>query len=189
MPGIWIVYYIYNYHSAPRRGREIKKKKTHFFLCTFCVTIVPKRHIPHVKANKWHNLTPLHIPRNTTNYTWYCLGLLLGCKLHGRVWSTGHTILTMCSNVVQRSLTVVRPSQAFHYVIPYQVCECRMLSAIFPMVAYICTDAVSRRGIIDTTKRRHQWLVSMKDFRCNGILRSTQVWKMSGTDLPATGIC
>ena len=28
----------------------------------------------------------------------------------------------------------------------------------------------SRRGIIDT-RRRHQWLVSLKDFRCKGIHR------------------
>ena len=96
----------------------------------------------------------------------YCSGLLLGCILHGRVVN-GH-IYTILILGVQRSLTVLRPSQAFHDVI----WECRILFAVFPTVAYsTCAQAgSSRRGIIDA-RRRHQWLVSLRDFRCKGISR------------------
>ena len=46
------------------------------------------------------------------------------------VWLTGIQYLHVL--VVQRSLTVLRPSQAFHDII----CECRILLAIFLIVAY-----------------------------------------------------
>ena len=68
---------------------------------------------------------------------------------------------------VQRSLTVVRPSQAFHV----QYVSIRVTFAIFSIVAYrTCTEIGSRRSIIDTS-RRHQVMVSLKDFRCHGIHR------------------
>ena len=98
-------------------------------------------------------------------YTWYCSGLLLGCTLNGRVVDGYEIYLHVL--VVQRSLTVLRPSQAFHHVI----CGCRIMFAIFPTVAYrTCTEAGSRRGVNDT-RRRHQLLVSLMDCRCKGIHR------------------
>ena len=115
---------------------------------------------PHIKAN---NAISHEIPR-MTYYTSYCSGLLLGCALHGRVVN-GHIILTC--NVVQRGLTVLRRSQAFRDV----MCECQILYAFFAAVAYrTCTEARSRRGIIDT-RRYIQLLVSLNDFRCKGIRR------------------
>ena len=89
--------------------------------------------------------------------------------LHGGVVN-GHTVLT-CTLVVQRSLTVLRPSQALHDPILGEVSN--TVFAIFPIVAYrtciyvVCIEAGRRRGIIDT-RRRHQWAVgfSLKGFRC-----------------------
>ena len=61
------------------------------------------------------------------------------------VWLTGMLYLHIIL-VVQRSLTVPRPSQAFHHII----CERRILFAIFPTVTYrTCTEAASRRGVPD----------------------------------------
>ena len=58
--------------------------------------------------------------------------------------------------VVQRSLTVVLPSQAFHDAI----CERRVMFAIFPTVAYkTCAEADSRRGVNDT-RCRHLIMIS-----------------------------
>ena len=76
--------------------------------------------------------------------------------LHGGVVN-GHTVLT-CTLVVQRSLTVLRPSQALHDPILGEVSN--TVFAIFPIVAYracivVRIEAVSRRGIIDT-RRLHQ---------------------------------
>ena len=71
------------------------------------------------------------------NASTYQFVLLLGCAPHGRVVNE-YTILTCTrSSAYCSSLTVLRPSQAFHDVI----CECRILFAIFPTVAYrTCMD-------------------------------------------------
>ena len=75
-----------------------------------------------------------------------------------------HKMVHSHARAVKRGLIVLRPTQAFHG----EIFECRILLAIFPTVAYkTCAEAGSRRGI-DTT-RRHQCLVSLKDFGCKGI--------------------
>jgi len=60
-------------------------------------------------------------------------------------WLTGILYLQIIL-LVQRSLTVPRPGQAFHDI----VCECRIPLAIFPTVTYrTYTVAASRRGVPD----------------------------------------
>ena len=64
------------------------------------------------------------------------------------VWLTGVQYLQVLA--VQRSLAVVRLSQAFHDAI----CECGIMLAIFSTVAYrTCTEAGSKRGMNDTKRR------------------------------------
>ena len=65
---------------------------------------------PHIKSN---NATSRNIP-STTYYTWYGYGLLLGCTVHDRVVNE-HKMLNSHALAVQRSLIVLRPSQAFHH--------------------------------------------------------------------------
>ena len=52
------------------------------------------------------------------------------------------------------------------------ICEIRiMFAAIFSTVVHrTCTEAGSRRGINDS-RRRHQRLLSLMDFRCKGVYR------------------
>ena len=90
--------------------------------------------------------------------------LVVETVMHDRVVN-GHKILHSHALAVHRSIIVVRPTQAFHD----EVCECRLVLAIFATVVYrTCAEAGSRRGVFDTT-RRHQLLVSLKDFGCKGI--------------------
>ena len=56
----------------------------------------------------------------------------------------------------QRSLTVARPSQAFH---DDAICEYRVMFAIFRqlrIIGHVCTETGSRRGVNDTWARRRQ---------------------------------
>ena len=76
--------------------------------------------------------------------------------------------------VVQRSLAVLRPSQAFHDIAR----ECRILLAIFPMVAhriYVSFHVQKKQvaGEVSLTPGTviSESLVSLKDFRYKGILR------------------
>ena len=96
-----------------RRRRDRKKKKIPpIFFCGvyYFVWQSYRRCTPSYQGN---DATSHHTPR-TRYYTWYCSGLLLGCTLHRRV-VIGHTAVLMIHVlVVQRSLTVLRPSQAFH---------------------------------------------------------------------------
>ena len=75
--------------------------------------------------------------------------------------------------VVQRSLTVLRPSQALHD----KTCECRTLLAIFPIVPYrtnmsLYIQKKQVAGEISLTPCTViiEWLVSLKDFRRKGFL-------------------
>ena len=53
--------------------------------------------------------------------------------------------------------------------------DCRILCKIIPTVAYrTCADAGCRHRIINT-RGHHQWLVSLKDVRCNGIHRQVGI--------------
>ena len=86
-----------------------------------------------------------------TCYTWYCSALLLGCTLCMVVWLTGIQYLSDIHVLAfQRSLTVVRPSQALHDA----TCEGRIMFVFFSTVSYrTCTEqAGSRRGITDTRR-------------------------------------
>ena len=68
-----------NYPSPPtRRRRDRKEKKIPLFLWMICVTIVPKRHTPHIKAN---DVTSRHI-RRTVYYTWYSAVLVCCLVVH-----------------------------------------------------------------------------------------------------------
>ena len=89
------------------------------------------------------------------------------------VWLTGiqylHDVL-----VVQRGLTVLRPSQAFHDI----VCECRILLAIFQIMAYrtymsLYIQKKQVAGEVSSTPGAviSEWLVSLNDFRSKSILR------------------
>ena len=88
------------------------------------------------------------------------------------VWLMGIQYLHVL--VVQRSLTVLRPSQAFHDMI----CECRILLANFPIVAYrtymslyVQKEQVAGEVSLTPGTVISEWLASLKDFRCKGILR------------------
>ena len=105
-------------------------------------------------CDKSNNATSHHI-FCTTYYTRYCASRVL----------TGIYYLHVI--VVQRSLAVVRPIQAFLDAI----FGCRIMFATFPTATYrTCTEASSGRGI-NGIRRRHQWLVYLIDFRCKGIHR------------------
>ena len=74
---------------------------------------------PHITAN---NVTSHHTPRMTCcTRHWSCL--LLGCTLHGRVVD-GHIQQYLYGLVVQRSLTVLRPDQAFMMISYVSVAYC-----------------------------------------------------------------
>ena len=103
-PGIWIAC---TYLPPRRRGREKKKSPRFFGVCVICVTIVPKRRI---LTSRQINVTPHHTPR-TTYYTWYCFGFLLGCTLQVVCLTGMQQYLHVL--VVQRTLSVLRPNQAF----------------------------------------------------------------------------
>ena len=66
------------------------------------------------------------------------------------VWFTG--IQYLHALAVQRGLTVVRPSQAFHD----SMCEYRVMFAIFSTVVAngACTEIGSRRGVNGTRCRQ-----------------------------------
>ena len=88
------------------------------------------------------------------------------------VWLTGIQYFHVL--VVRRSLTVLRPRQAFHDII----CECRILLAIFAIGAYrtymslyIHKKQVAGEVSLTPGTVISEWLVFLKDFRCTGILR------------------
>ena len=65
-----------------------------------------------------------------------------------------------------------RLNEAFHD----EICECRILPAMFPTVAYMtCTEEGNMR-VIEDTRRGHHRLVSLKDFSLQGC---TEVWKIT----------
>ena len=122
-------------------------------------------------------------------YTWHCSVLVLGCTLHDCV-ANGH-IQNLHLLVVQRSSTVLQPSQAFHdatcecrilivlrrsHAFHDVTCEYRILFVIFQTVAYRTrTESGSRRGV-DGTRSRHQRFVSLMDCRCKGIHRRCGIY-------------
>ena len=75
-----------------------------------------------------------------------------------------------CNTYMYSQFSVVLPlyGPAKHSMMQYV--SIRVTFAIFSIVAYrTCAETGSRRGIIDTS--RHQVMVSLKDFRCEGIHR------------------
>ena len=67
----------------------------------------------------------------------------------------GHTVLP-CTLVFQRSLAVLRPSQALHYDLIWVSVEylCRDFSNSGVQDMYVvCIEAGSRRGILNTRRR------------------------------------
>ena len=85
------------------------------------------------------------------------------------VWLSGIQCLHIL--VVQRSLTVLRPSQAFHDII----CECKNTTHDFVKDIYMSlyTQKKQVAGEVSLTPGTviTEWLVSLKNFRGKGILR------------------
>ena len=80
------------------------------------------------------------------------------------VWLTGVQYLHVLA--VQRSLTVVRPSQAFHD----SMCDYRVMFAIFSTVAAngTCTETGNRRRVNGTRRRQvptEMWLFTTDQYK------------------------
>ena len=127
---------------------------------------------PHIKAN---NVTSRHTPR-TTYYTCYCSA----------------TTVVVCCLVVHCIVMWLTGMQCLH---DNTNCECRILLAIFPIVAYrtcymslyeqkrqVAGEASSTPGTVIS-----HCLVSLKDFRCEGIHRYStrqhlRIWQLRTSD-------
>ena len=149
--------------TTPLTARRGRKKKKVYYLCDNRT----EEAYPHIKAN---NITSHHIP--TPLYLvlfWFAAWLYTACSYC--LVLIGHTILPCTRRSAYSStVTVLRPSQAFH-----DVCECRILLAIFPIVAYrTCTVA----GEVSLTPGA---IVSGNWFPEGLSLQGyTQVWTMTG---------
>ena len=149
--------YLTSYQYTKLRGRFFPQP---FFVCMICVTLVPKRHTLISSQITQDHITSL-IRHTIPGKVIVCCSVVQ-CMI---LWLNRDKILHWHALVVERSLIVLRPSQAFRY----EKCECRILLAIIPAMAYrTCVEPGSRRGSIGTT-RRHEWLVCVKDFGCNTI--------------------
>ena len=83
-----------------------------------CVTILPRRNTLTSRQTAWHHVTPRARHIIPSIFLPHGLLLVVHCMV---VCLTGIKCLYVL--VVQRSLTVLRPSQAFHDI----MCECRIL--------------------------------------------------------------
>ena len=107
----------------PGRGR---KKEIHSFVYQLCDNRTEEASYRHIKA-----ITSHHIPfvRHIIPGIGPVCCLVVHCII---VWLTGLQYSYMCSQFSIYSLTVVRPSQAFHDAL----CEHRVILAFFSTVAY-----------------------------------------------------
>ena len=87
---------------------------------------------PHIKAN--HVTSSHHRPR-TTHYTW-CCSVVCCLVVHCIMWLTGIHTAYLHVLVVHRSLTVLRPSQAFQDTYNTSMWVSNTTARDFPIVAY-----------------------------------------------------